>query len=146
MNCRPRRRSDSVRPISVPRSAERSKAEQRIPRRRAGPHPWTMTDATDISGPSGRSWRIWVSGMVKSDDLGRNRVRAGYVEAGMTSATHDLSEVRLLTPAEVATAFRVDPKTVTRWAKAGKLTAIRTLGGHRRFQESEVLALLHDTE
>jgi hypothetical protein len=28
----------------------------------------------------------------------------------------------LLTPAEVATMFRVDPKTVTRWAKAGKLT------------------------
>jgi excisionase family DNA binding protein len=39
----------------------------------------------------------------------------------------------LLTPAEVATMFRVDPKTVTRWAKAGKLTSIRTLGGHRRF-------------
>jgi len=37
----------------------------------------------------------------------------------------------LLTPAEVATMFRVDPKTVTRWAKAGKLTSIRTLGGHR---------------
>ena len=34
----------------------------------------------------------------------------------------------LLTPAEVATMFRVDPKTVTRWAKAGKLTSIRTLG------------------
>ena len=27
----------------------------------------------------------------------------------------------LLTPAEVATMFRVDPKTVTRWAKSGKL-------------------------
>ena len=38
----------------------------------------------------------------------------------------------LLTPAEVAAMFRVDPKTVTRWAKAGKLTSIRTLGGHRR--------------
>jgi len=38
--------------------------------------------------------------------------------------------------------FRVDPKTVTRWAKAGKLTAIRTLGGHRRYRKSEVQALL----
>ena len=36
----------------------------------------------------------------------------------------------------------VDPKTVTRWAKAGKLSAIRTLGGHRRYRESEVRALL----
>ena len=48
----------------------------------------------------------------------------------------------LLTPAEVAALFRVDPKTVTRWAKAGKLTSIRTLGGHRRYKESEVKALL----
>ena len=48
----------------------------------------------------------------------------------------------LLTPAEVAKMFRVDPKTVTRWAKAGKLTAIRTLGGHRRYRRSEVQALL----
>lgn len=48
----------------------------------------------------------------------------------------------LLTPAEVASMFRVDPKTVTRWAKAGKLTSIRTLGGHRRYREAEVRALL----
>ena len=48
----------------------------------------------------------------------------------------------LLTPSEVASLFRVDPKTVTRWAKAGKLTAIRTLGGHRRYRASEVNALL----
>ena len=54
------------------------------------------------------------------------------------------SEV-LLTPSEVATLFRVDPKTVTRWAKAGKLTAIRTLGGHRRYRASEVNALLRSS-
>jgi len=50
----------------------------------------------------------------------------------------------LLTPAEVAAAFRVDPKTVTRWAKAGKLSSIRTLGGHRRYLEAEVRAALAD--
>jgi excisionase family DNA binding protein len=49
---------------------------------------------------------------------------------------------KLLTPAEVAALFRVDPKTVTRWAKAGKLTSIRTLGGHRRYRESEVRLLI----
>ena len=52
------------------------------------------------------------------------------------------NQENLLTPAEVAALFRVDPKTVTRWAKAGKLTSIRTLGGHRRYKESEVKALL----
>jgi excisionase family DNA binding protein len=49
---------------------------------------------------------------------------------------------RLLTPGEVATLFRVDPKTVTRWATAGRIGSIRTPGGHRRFRESEVKTLL----
>lgn len=48
----------------------------------------------------------------------------------------------LLTPSEVAALFRVDPKTVTRWAKAGKLSCVKTLGGHRRYLASEVNALL----
>jgi excisionase family DNA binding protein len=49
---------------------------------------------------------------------------------------------RLLTPGEVATLFRVDPKTVTRWAASGRIGSIRTPGGHRRFRESEVRSLL----
>ena len=49
---------------------------------------------------------------------------------------------KLLTPSEVAALFRVDPKTVTRWAKAGKLSSIRTLGGHRRYRESEIRELI----
>lgn len=48
----------------------------------------------------------------------------------------------LMTPSEVAALFRVDPKTVTRWAVAGKLESFRTLGGHRRYRASEVHALL----
>ena len=51
---------------------------------------------------------------------------------------------RLLTPGEVALLFRVDPKTVTRWASAGRIGSIRTPGGHRRFREAEVRALLAD--
>ena len=56
--------------------------------------------------------------------------------------THPMTYEPLLSPGDVALMFRVDPKTVTRWAKEGKLTAIRTLGGHRRYRESEVRALL----
>ena len=52
------------------------------------------------------------------------------------------SSEKLLTPSEVAALFRVDPKTVTRWAKAGKLSSIRTLGGHRRYRESEIRDLI----
>ena len=56
------------------------------------------------------------------------------------------SDDALLTPSEVAQLFRVSPKTVTRWARAGKLTAMRTLGGHRRFRESEVREFLSRVE
>lgn len=51
-----------------------------------------------------------------------------------------------LTPAEVAQIFRVDPKTVTRWAKQGKLASVRTVGGHRRYRRAEVMALLDGSE
>ena len=53
-----------------------------------------------------------------------------------------VSGEQLLTPAEVAALFRVDPKTVSRWAAEGKLSEFRTLGGHRRFRAAEVYALL----
>lgn len=49
----------------------------------------------------------------------------------------------LLTPSEVAAMFRVDPKTVTRWAQAGKLPSFKTLGGHRRYKASDVAALMN---
>jgi len=51
-------------------------------------------------------------------------------------------ESDLLTPAEVASMFRVSPKTVTRWARSGKLTALRTLGGPALFRASEARDLL----
>ena len=58
----------------------------------------------------------------------------------MTDGSYD----KLLKPGEVAAIFRVDPKTVTRWANTGKLSAIRTPGGHVRFRESEVRSALVD--
>ena len=50
----------------------------------------------------------------------------------------------LLTPGEVAKLFRVDPKTVTRWAKAGKLPSITTPGGHKRFKRAIIEKLLEE--
>ncbi|WP_124055373.1 BldC family transcriptional regulator [Arcanobacterium ihumii] len=56
----------------------------------------------------------------------------------------------LMTPAEVALLFRVDPKTVARWANSGKIPSIRTLGGHRRFRREDIERILnantHDVE
>jgi excisionase family DNA binding protein len=49
-----------------------------------------------------------------------------------------MNDDELLLPSQVARIFHVNPKTVTRWARAGKINSIRTLGGHRRFYRSEV--------
>jgi excisionase family DNA binding protein len=48
---------------------------------------------------------------------------------------------RLLTRAEVAEIFRVSPSTITRWAEAGKLPSVKTLGGHRRYEAKVVMEL-----
>jgi excisionase family DNA binding protein len=60
-------------------------------------------------------------------------------------SVHRPETEHLLTPAEVAVMFCVEPRTVTRWAKTGKLSYIRTLGGHRRYPEAEVRGLLSET-
>src|ERR1041385_7645129 len=57
-----------------------------------------------------------------------------------------MADNELLTPSEVAVMFKVNPKTVTRWARAGKISAVRTLGGHRRFRASEIRRFLAQVE
>jgi excisionase family DNA binding protein len=59
-----------------------------------------------------------------------------------TRRADDHTDDHLLTPGEVAEIFRVDPKTVTRWAVAGRTTSVRTPGGHHRFWASSVYALV----
>lgn len=65
-----------------------------------------------------------------------------HINAQMSRVSPIPETEHLMTPGEVASLFRVDPKTVTRWATSGKLTSIRTLGGHRRYRSSEVRSLL----
>ncbi len=55
-----------------------------------------------------------------------------------------MADDELLTPAEVGRLFRVNPKTVARWASSGKINSIRTLGGHRRFYRSEIKRAIDD--
>lgn len=52
---------------------------------------------------------------------------------------------RLMRPAEVAALFGVNPKTITRWARGGKLPSIRTRGGHRRFAAEDILRILSES-
>ena len=90
------------------------------------------------------SGHIWTSPTrsPRSTRQTRSRIATLVQEENTQMSARTPEAEPLLTPAEVATMFRVDPKTVTRWAKAGKLTSIRTLGGHRRYRETEVRALL----
>jgi excisionase family DNA binding protein len=78
---------------------------------------------------------LWLSSRV-SATLGDSPLTQGV------GAMDGSSSERLLTPGEVAALFRVDPKTVTRWAASGRISSIRTPGGHRRFREAEVRELL----
>lgn len=53
----------------------------------------------------------------------------------------DFEAEPLLTPAQASAILGVDPKTVSRYARDGKISFIRTLGGHRRFKEREIRAM-----
>jgi len=59
--------------------------------------------------------------------------------------SNKLPEHRLLTRAEVAEIFQVSPSTVTRWAEAGKLPMVKTLGGHRRYEAETVMKLAQES-
>jgi excisionase family DNA binding protein len=80
----------------------------------------------------------------------RDRIASGYGshhrsrEVGVAARIWDLAAERLLTPAEVAELFKVNPLTVTRWANQGRIGSVRTLGGHTRYKEAEVLHPLHE--
>src|SRR5215216_4771417 len=93
---------------------------------------------------SGRSHKVGPPGRRGSEP----QKRAGKRESEEPAMAMDASSEHeaLLTPSEVAAMFRVNPKTVTRWARAGKISAIRTLGGHRRFRESEIRRFLEQVE
>jgi excisionase family DNA binding protein len=49
---------------------------------------------------------------------------------------------RFLKTSEVARMLHVSPKTISRWAKEGKIPHLSTLGGHRRYPASEIEKLM----
>jgi excisionase family DNA binding protein len=48
--------------------------------------------------------------------------------------------------AEVADILQVSPKTVSRWAKEGKLPFLKTLGGHRRYPAADIHQLADELQ
>jgi excisionase family DNA binding protein len=51
-----------------------------------------------------------------------------------------------LRTAEVADILHVSPKTVSRWAKEGKLPFLKTLGGHRRYSAAQIRQLADELQ
>ena len=49
-----------------------------------------------------------------------------------------MNEGEFLRPQEAAAVLGVRAKTVSRWAEEGRLPAIKTIGGHRRFRRADV--------
>jgi len=60
------------------------------------------------------------------------------------AATPQTPLPRSLSTGEVAGLLFVSPKTVSRWAKEGKLPFMKTLGGHRRYPEAEIRELAEE--
>jgi excisionase family DNA binding protein len=77
-------------------------------------------------------------------DPDRRRVvpRYGERQHEQERALPQPTESRYLRTAQVAELLHVSPKTVSRWAQEGRLPFFRTLGGHRRYPDAEIRALL----
>jgi excisionase family DNA binding protein len=99
----------------------------------SAPEPDTRAAATAVAEPVGER----PSGNVDGPPPMRERLRRHVGAFGDRDA--------LLTPAEAARLLGVTPNTVTRWSRAGKMSAIQTMGGHRRFRRSEVERVLRDS-
>ena len=93
--------------------------------------------------PERNSWKLRKSRpmQIRQAQIGSwktHRVPRGGRRDGVAMSNEQTDADKLLTPAEVAAMFRVNAKTVTRWARSGRLSAIKTMGGHRRYRLSEV--------
>jgi excisionase family DNA binding protein len=60
---------------------------------------------------------------------------------GQRKCNASVETASYLRTAEVADMLYVSPKTVSRWAKEGKLPFMKTLGGHRRYPEAKIREL-----
>lgn len=62
-------------------------------------------------------------------------------ESSVTSRSDDGDRERFLLPAEAARLLGVATSTLRRWAEEGKIHSGTTIGGHRRYRESEITRL-----
>src|SRR6266700_2093659 len=117
-------------------------AQGGVGRRSAGDDPrvrsagWRPDDAAVPGVPGGQH--------VEAEPA-RDLLAARQEGAGEPAMNRDDDE-QLLTAGDVAREFRVDPKTVGRWAAARRIKSYKTPGGHRRYRRGDVRALLEADE
>ena len=92
----------------------------------ASPLPWRRTGRSPHFGP---------------DRPSGPAPRKGCAVAAPPSGKAATTAPSYLRAAEVAAILQVSPKTVSRWAKEGKLPFLKTLGGHRRYPAAEIRRL-----
>jgi excisionase family DNA binding protein len=90
--------------------------------------------------PAGLHRRCWTNTRATPDPA---PLPASAARKGCAVAAHPVGKVATTYPsylhtAEVADILHVSPKTVSRWAKEGRLPYLKTLGGHRRYPEAEI--------
>ena len=73
--------------------------------------------------------------------LPESAARKGCAVAAQPSGKAATAYPSYLRTAQVAEILYVSPKTVSRWAKEGKLPFLKTLGGHRRYPDAEIREL-----
>ena len=62
----------------------------------------------------------------------------------MSDPDEKLSPDSLLTSYQVGTILQVNPSSVNKWVKDGRIAAFRTPGGHRRIRAADVVAFLRE--
>jgi excisionase family DNA binding protein len=85
-------------------------------------------------------------GRLKTDISKDGRMESGGVlpytaSPDLGGGTELMDDVRMMRPAEAADALGVSLARLRRLAACGRLVTVRTLGGHRRYREDDVLAL-----
>ena len=113
--------------------------EHAVPPHRLGVTPSVGATGFSLPGASTTSAPLDLDSLPVADTASELVSMAAGIE--VPAQNRDVNEGRLLTPAEVAGLFGVDPRTVSRWSDRGVLKAVYTAGGHRRYRYLDVMTL-----
>jgi len=104
----------------------------------------THTTTENHLGAISPSWSVEQPIQSDRGTQPESAARKGCAVATQPSGNAATTYPSYLRTAEVADILHVSPKTISRWAKEGKLPFLRTLGGHRRYPEAKIRELAEE--